>query len=236
MDGKAGGVVGSVLSRQTGRSSESSRPHSDEGAPNLVRSDLFQHRLDLGVSPTANSSEAELNPLDPSGLRFTTIHVPLDAFVMTNHGRPLPKQIAPMLEKVRSVGFSLLGGGRGEEILPTVQPGAIDLLRRSRGAGRGRAEVSTGAAFPPAGLEEDELDVSPFVDPEQPLSRFQDQHAAQQPQRVYDNSINSTGLQPHEGTEAYFELCIKSVEAVYLDPDTMQIQETETVQPSSTLF
>lgn len=67
-----------------------------------VRSDLFQHRLPIptNVSPTS----------------WITLNIPLSSFVLTNSGSLSETQIPMMTSRVRTVGLSLLGGGR--EALP----------------------------------------------------------------------------------------------------------------------
>ncbi|KAI5453834.1 hypothetical protein NCC49_005644 [Naganishia albida] len=68
-----------------------------------VRSDLFQHRLPL-PSP---SNTAAAN-------KWQTIHIPLSSFVLTNSGALSETQITMLKNKVRTVGFSILGSERGK--------------------------------------------------------------------------------------------------------------------------
>ncbi|EJT50907.1 hypothetical protein A1Q1_07880 [Trichosporon asahii var. asahii CBS 2479] len=79
-----------------------------------VRSDLFQHRLDL-PSEYASKEPTPMSPLKCTGLNFTTVHLPLDGFVLTNSGQTSEKQIKMMQNKIRTIGFALLGGGRSAE-------------------------------------------------------------------------------------------------------------------------
>lgn len=79
-----------------------------------VRSDLFQHRLDL-PSEYASKEPTPLSPLKCTGLNFTTVHLPLDGFILTNSGQTSEKQIKMMQNKIRTIGFALLGGGRSSE-------------------------------------------------------------------------------------------------------------------------
>lgn len=79
-----------------------------------VRSDLFQHRLDLPAQ-YATKEPTPMSPLKCTGLNFTTVHLPLDAFILTNSGQTSEKQIKMMQNKIRTIGFALLGGGRSSE-------------------------------------------------------------------------------------------------------------------------
>ncbi|KAJ9091749.1 hypothetical protein QFC19_008959 [Naganishia cerealis] len=67
-----------------------------------VRSDLFQHRLPLPTSPSAAN-------------KWHTLHIPLSSFVLTNSGALSETQIGMMKNKVRTVGFSILGSERVQE-------------------------------------------------------------------------------------------------------------------------
>lgn len=68
-----------------------------------VRSDLFQHRLPL--SPSQLTAGKGYN-------QWQTVHVPLNGFVLTNSGALSDTQIPMMKNKIRTIGFSILGGGR----------------------------------------------------------------------------------------------------------------------------
>lgn len=75
----------------------------------LRSSDLFQHRLPL-PSP---SNTAAAN-------KWQTIHIPLSSFVLTNSGALSETQITMLKNKVRTVGFSILGSERVQESVATT--------------------------------------------------------------------------------------------------------------------
>ena len=149
------------------------------------RTDLWQLRLDLPPSPASTPSTAALDPMSGPPPRWTTLHIPLSGFVLTNCGATSKTQFSLMSEAVRSVGFSLLGGGRDNEGLPVGGPGrhqaASDVLRADSNtllSDEKRTDAQPGE-MPPTGKEG--ITVTPW-------------------------------------SEGYYELCVKSVEAVNYNP------------------
>ncbi|RSH85210.1 hypothetical protein EHS25_005017 [Saitozyma podzolica] len=130
---------------------------------------------------------------------FETLHIPFAAFVLTNSGVPATKQIPMMSEKIRTLGFALLGGGRQENTPP---PGVIGEDKKRAGAGVGKARESEDAAH------ERPIDIESLQGATLQAKELSDLH------KSADEIAAGAG-----GGEGYFELCIKSVEAVRWKPE-----------------
>ncbi|TXT04233.1 hypothetical protein VHUM_04231 [Vanrija humicola] len=187
-----------------------------------VKSDLFQHRLDLPPSPLSTASRAPLDPLHATGLQFHTLYLPLSSFVLTNSGQTAATQIGMMRQRVRTVGFALLGGGRADS---APSPTAAAEVEKNRRVGAG------GWGTPGAGEA---------VDPELEALMASDQPAQAQ-RRFFPRSpaaasgyhrVGATAAPPaeeegaddaaleHTGPQTgYYELALRSVEAVRYDPE-----------------
>lgn len=144
--------------------------------------------------------------------------------------------------RVRSVGFALLGGGRGEEnIIPvsgTPTQAQVAELRRRAGAGFGKGGGAEAPdAFVEAMLAEDGIQIKGSTagsDRPDPV-RAAGYTRANQGHQVEDDLVEedesargetsrNTGLgglssvKVTPWSEGYYELCVKSVEAVNYDP------------------
>ncbi|ORX41098.1 hypothetical protein BD324DRAFT_613166 [Kockovaella imperatae] len=162
--------------------------------------DVYQLRIELPPSSASTSSRAPLDPFSGVPPRWTTLHLPLSSFVLTNMGSTSPVQVGMDTEGVRSVGFSLLGGGRDNQGLPLGQPGqylsqkhrdlsqvedldpAFNASRAKRRRHRdGTMDRERGGDGHPGGM--DRVSITPF-------------------------------------SEGYYELCVRYVQAVQYDPMT----------------
>ncbi|GMK54950.1 hypothetical protein CspeluHIS016_0200060 [Cutaneotrichosporon spelunceum] len=184
-----------------------------------VRSDLFQHRLDL--PSTYATSDPRPLPL-ATGLHFTTLHLPLSNFVLTNSGLASETQVEMMRQKVRTVGFALLGGGR--------QTAPSDAKIRAAQRGHRTAAGGWGAAAPHEELDAEMADlvVSDLGDARYVRPAPAARAAAGGYHRVGE-AASFGEVDAAEAAEAgvedigeagYYELCIQSVEAVRLDPES----------------
>lgn len=198
------------------------------------RTDLYQHRIELPPTSTSTLSTLALDPTSPPEPQFTTIHLPLSSFVLTNHGYTAVTQSELPVDKIRTIGFALLGGGRGEEnIIPvsgTPTQAQITELRRRAGAGFGKGGGQEAPDhFVEAMLAEDGITVKGVkADP----VRAAGYHRAGQTssEEVYEDeeevevserderSSGQGSVKVTPWSEGYYELCIKSVEAVNYDP------------------
>ena len=155
-----------------------------------VRSDLFQHRLPL--SPSQLTAGKGYN-------QWQTVHVPLNAFVLTNSGALSDTQIPMMKNKIRTVGFSILGGGRE----PGGQAASLDGGRRGSYPGvESEVDMVEDDLTPQAKETRDQPDLRPSTGlrPGEDVSE-EGQHTAA----------------TLSGIEGRFELGIKEVRAVNLD-------------------
>ncbi|KAL7422325.1 hypothetical protein Q5752_002971 [Cryptotrichosporon argae] len=181
-----------------------------------VRSDLFQHRLDL--PPTSSSTSSRLLTPDLPPPTFSTHHLPLSAFVLTNSGQTSTTQIPMLRSRIRTVGFGLLGGGRVDESGPPAPTGAVDLEdagRRMASSGWGRADGED-IDDELAGLIASDRPRGPS--PPSTLAPTQTTspgyHRVGQTQAVPESTVVNA-----PADEGYYELCIKSVHAVRYDPE-----------------
>lgn len=178
----------------------------------LCSSDLYQHRLPLSPSSTSTPSRMPSDPLLTPPPSFETLHIPFAAFVLTNSGVPATKQIPMMSEKIRTLGFALLGGGRQENTPP---PGVIGEDKKRAGAGgwkgEGKVEVDP---------ELEQLLASEDAAHERPIDIESLQGASLQAKELSDLHKSADEIAAGAGGgEGYFELCIKSVEAVRWKPE-----------------
>lgn len=156
-----------------------------------------------------------------TGLQFTTLHLPLSNFVLTNSGLATETQVEMMRQKVRTVGFALLGGGR--------QTAPNDAQIRAAQQGHRVAAGGWGAPGPNEApdaemaelLASDLGDASYARAPAQSgqaggYHRAGDSSAAEM---LLDEAARSEAGLEEVGEAGYYELCVRSVEAVRLDPD-----------------
>lgn len=159
-----------------------------------VRSDLFQHRLPL--SPSQLIAGKGYN-------QWQTVHVPLNGFVLTNSGALSDTQIPMMKNKIRTVGFSILGGGR--------EPGSPSAGLQGGGGGKRASYPGTGDSE----LDMIEDDLTPRAketrDQEEDL-RPQGLRPGEEASEEGEHTAAALG-----GIEGRFELGIKEVRAVNLD-------------------
>jgi len=192
------------------------------------RSDLFQHRLDIPSSSASTTSRIPLDLTSSPAPTFSTLHLPLSSFVLTNSGQPAQEQIPMLRSKIRTIGFALIGNNRTDD--GSVPPGVAEEQAKRAGAGgwgRGKGEVevdseleelmrsdqpSTPATPPrpssparPPGSKYHTLNAQPEVD-EFDLEE----------ETTEDGALETVQMD----SEGYYELCIKSVEAVRWDPET----------------
>jgi NADH dehydrogenase [ubiquinone] 1 alpha subcomplex assembly factor 1 len=205
------------------------------------RTDLYQHRLDL---PSSSASTASTEALEPSSgplPSFTTLHLPLSSFVLTNSGHTAERQMEMLSSRVRTIGFSLLGGGRGEEGMPIVNnqpsPAAIAEMRRRAQAGFG---AGGGSESPDPIVEQMLAQDGIVLNKSQSISPAARARASGY-HRVNEDAPSSglgmieddpeqadaTLLRPREEvavkvtpfSEGYYELCVRSIQAVNFAED-----------------
>ncbi|KAK4686323.1 NADH dehydrogenase [ubiquinone] 1 alpha subcomplex assembly factor 1, partial [Tremellales sp. Uapishka_1] len=169
-----------------------------------VRSDLFQHRLSLPQS-SAPSSPEPLDPLSPPLPTYTTLHLPLSSFVLTNSGQTSETQIPMMRSQIRTVGFGLLGGGRVDEGLPATSTSSV--------SGPEAGRIAAGGWGAPS-LEDVEGDreLEELIASDSPSTGYHRAGQAVSSREGDDTSVT-------QGSEGYFELCVRSVQAVRWDPE-----------------
>lgn len=194
--------------------------------PADASSDLFQHRLDL----PATYATADRTPLVPTdvglGLQFTTLHLPLANFVLTNSGLASETQVEMMRQKIRTVGFALLGGGR--QTAPNdAQIRAAQAGHRAAAGGWGAPGANESPDAEMAELLASDLGDAAYVK-EAPVAAPAAPKAASAYHRVGGGSAADAMLAEAEAAEAgledvgeagYYELCVRSVEAVRLDAE-----------------
>ncbi|BEJ16594.1 hypothetical protein CspHIS471_0511990 [Cutaneotrichosporon sp. HIS471] len=189
-----------------------------------VRSDLFQHRLDLPSTYATNDPRPV--PL-ATGLKFVTLHLPLSNFVLTNSGLASETQVEMMRQKVRTVGFALLGGGR--------QTAPSDAKIREAQRGHRVAAGGWGTASPSEEIDQEmaELLASDLGDASHVRKRTTSGGRAGGYHRVgesaeafLDEAERAEAGIEDVGEAGYYELCIQSVEAVRLDPEG-EVEESD---------
>ena len=201
----------------------------------MLRTDLFQHRLFLPPSNASTSSTAAIDPLSGPPASFTALHLPLPEFVLTNSGQISDHQIAMMTSRIRTVGFSLLGGGRGEDGMPLTAPASPKRLAELRGMASG-GWGGGGTPEPDPEIErmlaEDGLlpeGTSTHVDPVKAagyhrvgaagtnpaeVAGSREGHRSVAPNLQDDKRQSGSSVQVKPWSQGYYELCIKSVQAV----------------------
>ena len=206
-----------------------------------LRTDVWQHRLELPASPGSTLSTEPLDPLQGPPPQFVSLHLRLSSFVLTNCGETSEKQIEMMRQKIRTIGFSLLGGGRGEEELPTpanqFTQAQITEMRRKAGAGFGKGG---GHEAPDPVVEEMLRNDGIVIEGNKARSIRATGYHQVQPTRndtveTDDTEVPEALRTKDEGSvkvtpwsEGYYELCVKSIEAVNYDP--MAEDEAESVE------
>lgn len=139
-----------------------------------------------------------------------------------------------MRSKVRTIGFGLLGGGRGEEEIPSASIPNGNGEMEGEKAARERM-VAGGWGRPEA--EEMDVELEQLIRSDSVIDRSAKgtEGVVERPlvgggkyHQVGTPSITVSGLEGPgtsagagvvEGSEGYYELCIKSVEAVRWDPE-----------------
>lgn len=119
-----------------------------------------------------------------------------------------------MNQRIRTIGFSLLGGGRGQDGMPIINP------KPSNRVAEGMKRLGSGRCSKGGG----EVDVDPELADlmasdegtyDKPVSSSLGQST-----RAGSGGMQEEGTQVTPGCEGYFELCVKSVEAVSWDPES----------------
>ncbi|AAW41242.1 hypothetical protein CNBA7280 [Cryptococcus deneoformans B-3501A] len=210
------------------------------GVDDRPRTDIFQHRLELAPSPLSTSSTQPLDPLTPPLPHFTTLHLPLSSFVLIKKGHVSPSPVTMSRSQIRTVGFALLGRDRDDVASPfptaTGKKGIADVT--IGGWGRGSVDEAEGDSELKAMLEEDRLlgpDAnagSSMSGKTQPGGGYHRKSVAQ-PGHVAAAAPSPTPLAGAgeeaavgEVKEGYYELCVKSVEAVKWDPELDEVEST----------
>jgi NADH dehydrogenase [ubiquinone] 1 alpha subcomplex assembly factor 1 len=171
-------------------------------------------------------------PLDLTsspGPTFSTLHLPLSSFVLTNSGQPATEQISMLRSKIRTIGFALIGNNRTDDGSLASNASENEAKRIGAGGwGRGKGEVEVDRE-----LEELMRSDQPST-PE--TNRSQSQSTLSRPSSGKYHTLNAQNPveeieldmdTPEEAgsetvqvdSEGYYELCIKSVEAVRWDPE-----------------
>ena len=191
-----------------------------------ARSDLFQHRLPLPPSPSSGPDVGALDPSSPDPpVHFSTLHLPLSGFVLTNSGQTSATQIPMLRQRVRTVGFGLLGGGRDGTPPPSVN--VTEELKRVGAGGWSRGRAGQGEVELDRELEELIASDQPQAVPGQQQPQQPTQTSGGYHRVGASQSSSSVSTPAHEGevdevtggTEGYYELCVRSVEAVKWDPE-----------------
>lgn len=173
-------------------------------------SDLFQHRLDLPLSSTPT-----IDTHTP-GLRFTTLLLPLNSFVLTNSGQTSSRHVDMMRHKVRTVGFALLGGGRDD---PAAAQTAAALASQERGR-----RIAAGGVGMPGADEEPDAELEALLASDRPAGAPAPVFAAQRTPSAYHRvgaAAQAPVVPPSEvgPMEGYYELAVRSVQAVNYDSE-----------------
>lgn len=187
-----------------------------------VRSDLFQHRLDIPPSSASSSSRIPLDLASAPAPAFSTLHLPLSSFVLTNSGQTSSSQIPMLRSKIRTLGFALLGNNRTDDgsAPPTT---AEDEAKRigAGGWGRDKGDVHVDQELEEL-IRSDHPAPGETPAPARPASKYHTlgstppaRPAAQGEDIGTAAGTEAVGME----SEGYFELCIKSVEAVNWDPE-----------------
>ncbi|WVR08511.1 hypothetical protein IAU60_005566 [Kwoniella sp. DSM 27419] len=210
------------------------------GIDGRPKSDVFQHRLELPPNSQSTSSQFALDPLAPPPPQFTTVHLPLSSFVLIKKGQIASSPVALPRSLVRTVGFALLGRDRGDDG-PEGSPVSQGLKSLKLG-GWGRASAQEAQDDPElkALLEEDQQrqqasnPAAGSAQVKQPPPRPAASRSSGGYHRVGSNgAASSPTLAPATGEvdaavsspsaaeerEGYYELCVRSVEAVKWDPE-----------------
>ncbi|EIW69969.1 hypothetical protein TREMEDRAFT_61736 [Tremella mesenterica DSM 1558] len=175
-----------------------------------IRSDLFQHRLRLPPTPTPASIPSD--PLAPPPPIFTTLHLPLAEFVLTNSGQTSATQIPMLRERVRTIGFGLLGGDRGGVAPPPPPPAAVaEKLKRLGAGGWGDGPVEMDS-------ELEELISADTTTPSSMLSQHGNGGGYHRATSPFNEKSEMDEMVTSE-SEGYFELCVRSVDAIKYDPE-----------------
>ncbi|KAK8850436.1 hypothetical protein IAR55_004354 [Kwoniella newhampshirensis] len=226
------------------------------GIDGRPKSDVFQHRLELPPSPLSTSSKLPLDPSSPPAPSFTTLHLPLSSFVLIKKGHIAPSPIPMPRTNVRTVGFALLGRDRDDVASTAMDASANKSLLRIGGwgkAGTSTEEVENDPELKQL-LEEDNLLVAEPTptssSPSSSMSRAGPSvrrtsatggyhrvgngastvAASPAPTAVKVPSIpgeSAGNVVATDDREGYYELCIKSVEAVKWDAEMDGSEEAE---------
>ncbi|WVQ85979.1 hypothetical protein IAT38_008147 [Cryptococcus sp. DSM 104549] len=201
------------------------------GTDDRPKTDVFQTRLELPPTPLSTSSTHPLNPLAPPHPQFTTLYIPLSSFVLIQRGHVAHSTIHLNRSAVRTVGFALLGRDRDD--IPTRAPAdqerAAAAAARALGAGGWgtKTDARSEAERDPElrrMLEEDRLlsmeDDVQAAKPNKPKARGNYHRAGATPAPVEELAEDEEEVEVQGIKEGYYELSIKSVEAVNWDPES----------------
>ncbi|WVW80965.1 hypothetical protein I302_102956 [Kwoniella bestiolae CBS 10118] len=204
------------------------------GIDGRPKSDVFQHRLELPPQPSTPLSSSNI-PLDPFAFpsdptTFSTLYLPLSSFVLIKKGVISHSPIPMPKSSIRTIGFALLGRDRGDDgpSAPQTQQ-QQGLLRSFKLGGWGKSDVNEANEDTElkALLEEDQPSAPSAPTPQRKTAASPSSgggyHRVGATQASTSNSVaadtvNATGSGQEE-REGYFELCVKSVEAVRWDPE-----------------
>ena len=172
---------------------------------------------------------------------FHTVHLPLSSFLLTNSGKTSSTQLPMMRERVRTIGISLLGGGRSTEDSPIPATGAAAV-----GSAAGASAFAEAQRLAAGGWKGGERGQAVELDDEmEALLRSDLPAGAELPGRRQaqagagagggyhrvgsasvpaseDRPVPPPPVQDRAGgadEQGYYELAIKSVEAVRWDPE-----------------
>ncbi|KAK6906752.1 hypothetical protein L486_04523 [Kwoniella mangroviensis CBS 10435] len=207
------------------------------GIDGRPKSDVFQHRLELPPTPSSSSSKIPLDPFAfPSQpTSFSTLYLPLSSFVLIKKGVISHSPIPMPKSSIRTIGFALLGRDRGDDGPSAPTQSQQGLLKSFRLGGWGKSDASE---------VEDDKELKALLEEDQPPTSAQAQtqiprRSTGSPTTGYHrvgggttektpaSTARNGGIDEvtsgQEEREGYFELCVKSVEAVRWDPESDEV-------------
>ncbi|ORY29653.1 complex I intermediate-associated protein 30-domain-containing protein [Naematelia encephala] len=203
----------------------------------LIKTDLWQHRLDIPPSSTSTPSADELDPLSGPSPTFTTLHLPLSSFVLTNAGETAEDQVPIDLEKIRTIGFGLLGAGRGTDGMPLLGRPPEQISRIATEEEERLMVGEEGLKYLASGSVDAMIDSrrgrKPEVSREVPIAASKYHRVSSHRQSTAapigekDEVEIRTSVEVRPDSEGYYELCLKSVEAVKWDPANDELEDLD---------
>ncbi|WWC72482.1 uncharacterized protein I206_106444 [Kwoniella pini CBS 10737] len=209
------------------------------GIDGRPKSDVFQHRLELPPSDNSTSSKIPLDPFNfqTNPQSFSTLYLPLSSFVLIKKGVISPSSIPLPKSSIRTIGFALLGRDRGDDGPSKPSPllsseGSKGILGNFNLGGWGKSTLSKEEI-------ENDQELRSLIEKDSPnqVSEPIRRSSASSPSTGGYHRVGATEASPSTNTsgeststlnsvsqgqddrEGYFELDIKSVEAVKWDPE-----------------